>query len=127
MTPTETGFLLYADVFVKPPLKPFFFNARLQYVETDGYNSRMYAWENTVMYNFSIPAQFDKALRYIININYRYIPRPAKQRVGKMNCLFSFSFAQSVYPFKAAIETSKTAVEAYRRSDIKMQVIFVRR
>jgi hypothetical protein len=127
ITPGETGFLLYTDVFVKPPLKPFFFNARLQYVETDGYNSRIYAWENTVMYNFSIPAQFDKALRYIININYRYMPRPAKQRVGKMNYLFSLSFAQSVYPFKAAIEPSKTAVEAYRRSDIKMQIIFVRR
>jgi hypothetical protein len=123
----ETGFLLYTDVFVKPPMRPFFFNTRLQYVETNGYNSRLYAWENTVMYNFSIPAQFDKALRYIININYRYMPRPAKQRTGKMNCLFSLSFAQSVYPFKAAVEASKTAVEAYSRSDIKMQVIFVRR
>jgi hypothetical protein len=44
-----------------------------------------------------------------------------------LNCMLSLSFAQSVYPFKAAIETSETAVEAYRRSDIKMQIIFVRR
>ena len=127
MAPGETGFLLYTDVFVKPSFKPFFFNARLQYVETDGYNSRIYAWENTVMYNFSIPAQFDKALRYIINMNYRYMPRLAKQRPGKMNCLFSLSFAQSVYPFKAAVEANKTAVESYSRSEIKIQAIFVRR
>jgi hypothetical protein len=127
LTPAEAGFLLYTDVFVKPPLKPFFFNARLQHVETDGYNSRIYAWENTVMYNFSIPAQFDKALRYIININYRYMPRPAKQRVGKMNCSLSLSFAQSVYPSKAAVEANKTAVESHTRSEIKIQAIFVRR
>jgi hypothetical protein len=126
-TQKETGFLFYTDVLVKPLLKPFFFNARLQYVETSGYNSRIYAWENTVMYNFSIPAQFDKALRYIINVNYRLTSRPVTQRLRKMNCLFSLSLAQSVYPFKAAVEATKSAVEAYSRTDIKMQVIFVRR
>lgn len=126
-TKKETGFLLYTDVHVKPALKPFFFNARLQYVETGGYNSRIYAWENTVPYNFSIPARFDKTLRYIININYRLRSKPAAQRFRKMNCLFSLSLAQSFYPFKAAVDATKTAVEAYGTSHIKMQVIFVRR
>jgi hypothetical protein len=124
--PKETGFLLYTDVYVKPPMKPFFFNARLQYVETDGFNSRIYAWENTVMYNFSIPAQFNKAVRYIVNVNYRLMRR-ATQQNGRLNCLLAFSFAQSVYPFKAAVEASKPAVQAYNSSDIKMQLIFVRR
>lgn len=127
MTPGETGFLLYTDVFVKPPLKPFFFNARLQYGETDGYNSRIYAWENTVMYSFSIPAQYDKSLRYILNVNYRLMPRQAIKHKGGMNCLLSLSFAQSVYPSKAAVEANKTAVESYTRSEIKMQAIFVSR
>jgi hypothetical protein len=126
-TKKETGFLFYTDVHVKPFMKPFFFNARLQYVETGGYNSRIYAWENTVMYNYSIPAQFDKALRYIININYRVISRQGTLRMRKMNCLFSLSLAQSFYPFKAAIEATQTAVEAYNRSDIKLQIIFSRR
>lgn len=122
----ETGFLLYTDVFVKPPMKPLSFNARLQYVETDGYNSRIYAWENTVMYNFSIPAQFDKSLRYILNVNCWLTKRFSKQQKSRFNCLLSLSFAQSVYPFKAAIETSETAVEAYNSSNIKMQLLFVR-
>ncbi len=126
-TQKETGFLFYTDVYVKPPMKPFFFNARLQYVETGGYNSRIYAWENTVMYNYSIPAQFDKALRYIINISYRVMPGRGMQRVRKTNCLFSLSLAQSFYPFKPAIEATETAVEAYNRSDIKLQIIFTRR
>jgi hypothetical protein len=123
----ETGFLLYTDVYVKPPMKPFFFNARLQYVETGGFNSRIYAWENTVMYNFSIPAQFDKSVRYILNVNCWLTRRSFKQQKGRLNCLLAFSFAQSVYPFKAAVEPTKTAVEAYNSSDIKMQLIFTRR
>lgn len=125
-TQMETGFLLYTDVFVKPPMKPFFFNARLQYVETAGYNSRIYAWENTVMYNFSIPAQFDKAVRYILNVNCWLTRRFSKQQKSRLNCLLALSFAQSVYPFKAAVEATKSAVDAHNSSDIKMQLIFVR-
>jgi hypothetical protein len=126
-TKKETGFLLYTDVFVKPAFRPFFFNARLQYVETGGYNSRIYAWENTVQYSFSIPAQYDKTLRYIININYRLMSKPVVQRTRKMNCLFSLSLAQSFYLFKPAVDATKNAVGASGVSDIKMQVIFVRR
>jgi hypothetical protein len=123
----ETGFLFYTDVHVKPAFKPFFFNARIQYIETDGYNSRIYAWENTVLYNFSIPALFNKALRYVINVNYRLMPRMVKQHLQKFNCLFSLSFAQAVYPSKKAVDATETAVDAYNRSDIKLQIIFTRR
>lgn len=123
----ETGFLFYTDVHVKPAFKPFFFNARLQYAETDSYNSRLYAFENTVLYNFSIPASFNKFLRYIININYRLMPRAAMQQRKKYNCLLSVSYAQSVYPAKSAVGTTNTAVEAYSRSDLKLQLIFTAR
>ncbi|WP_207514892.1 hypothetical protein [Longitalea luteola] len=119
----ETGFLFYTDVHVKPAFKPFFFNARLQYVETDGYNSRIYAWENTVLYNFSIPPLFNKAFRGIVNLNYRLMARRAKQHSRKFNCLLSLSCAQSVYPSKEAVEATKNAVEAYNRADFKLQVI----
>jgi hypothetical protein len=114
-------------VHVKPAFKPFFFNARLQYVETNGYNSRLYAWENTVLYNFSTPASFNKSLRYILNVNYRLMPRPAMQRRKKYNCLFSLSYAQSVYPAETAVEATNTAIEAYSRSDIRLQLIFTAR
>jgi len=123
----ETGFLFYTDVHVKPAFKPFSFNARLQYVETDSYNSRIYAFENTVLYNYSIPASFNKFLRYLINVNYRLMPRAAMQQRKKYNCLFSLSCAQSVYPAETAVEATNTAVETYSRSDIRLQLIFTAR
>lgn len=66
------GFLSFFDVFYKPVLKPFSANLRLQYFETDGFDSRIYAFENDVLYGFSIPAFFNKGFRYYTNINYDF-------------------------------------------------------
>jgi hypothetical protein len=119
----ETGFLFYTDVYVKPAFKPFSFNARAQFVETDGYNSRIYAFENTVLYNFSIPPLYDKAFRYTLNVNYRLMRRPAMQQPKKINCLFSLSVAQTV-PSKMTPYATKAATPVVNRSDIKLQFIF---
>jgi hypothetical protein len=67
---TERGFLSFLDVIYKPILKNFSSNVRLQYFETDGYDSRIYAFENDVLYYFSIPGFFNKGYRYYLNINY---------------------------------------------------------
>lgn len=123
----ETGFLFYTDVYVKPAFNPFSFNARIQYVETDGYNSRIYAWENTILYNFSIPPFFNKAMRYVINVNYRLKPRPVKQQQKRFDCLFALSLAQTVDMAKTAIDTTKAAVGAYNKLDLKLQIILTRR
>ncbi|MBX9784520.1 MAG: helix-hairpin-helix domain-containing protein [Chitinophagaceae bacterium] len=66
------GFLSFFDVFYKPMLKPFSANMRLQYFETDGFDSRIYAYENDVLYGFSIPAFFNKGFRYYTNVNYDF-------------------------------------------------------
>ena len=64
----ETGFLGLVDFLYKPLLKPWSGGFRLQYGETDGYNSRIYAYENDVMYSYSIPAFSGKGFRYYINV-----------------------------------------------------------
>lgn len=66
----SNGFLAFFDVFYKPMMKPFSGNLRLQYFETDNFDSRIYAYENDVLYGFSIPAFFDKGFRYYTNVNY---------------------------------------------------------
>ncbi|OQP55946.1 hypothetical protein A4H97_20380 [Niastella yeongjuensis] len=123
----ETGFLFYTEGHVKPAFKPFFFSARIQYIETDGYNSRLYAFENTVLYNFSIPPLFNKAFRYVVNVNYRLTRSSVMQRPRKINCLLSFSIAQTLYPAHSAVETTTTLIDAYNRLDAKLQIILKRR
>jgi hypothetical protein len=95
----QTGFLFYTDVHFKPAFRPFSFNARVQYVETGGYNARIYAWESTVLYNFSIPAFYGQAVRYVATMNYRLVNRRQKQATNNNSCLLSIAVAQSLYPF----------------------------
>lgn len=64
----EMGFLGFFDLLYKPLMKPWSGGIRLQYGETDGYDSRVYAYENDVMFNYSIPAFSGKGYRYYINM-----------------------------------------------------------
>jgi hypothetical protein len=54
----------FFDILYKPLLAPYAAVLRLQYFETDSYNSRIYAYENDVLYSYSIPAFYDKGFRY---------------------------------------------------------------
>jgi hypothetical protein len=63
----EEGYASMTDIFYKPNNKPWSCNLRLQYFETNGYNSRIYAFENDILYGSSIPAVFGEGMRYYIN------------------------------------------------------------
>jgi hypothetical protein len=58
MTTLQNGFLIFVDLVYKPVLRAFSGNVRLSYFETDGYDSRIYAYENDVLYGYSIPVFF---------------------------------------------------------------------
>ena len=66
----ENGFLEYVDILYKPLLKPYSVTMRLQYFETDSYDSRLYAYENDVLYSYSIPVFFGKGFRYYLNLSH---------------------------------------------------------
>ena len=64
----ENGYLGWLDFLYKPLLKPWSGGIRIQYGETDGYNSRIYAYENDVLYSYAIPVFSGKGYRYYINV-----------------------------------------------------------
>jgi hypothetical protein len=63
----EKGILIYQDLNYKPVGKRFSINGRLAWFDTDGYNSRLYAYENDLLYSFSIPALYGKGIRTYLN------------------------------------------------------------
>lgn len=63
----EKGYLIYQDINFKPAGKNFSVNGRLAYFLTTGYNSRLYAYENDLLYSFSIPAVYGKGIRTYLN------------------------------------------------------------
>jgi hypothetical protein len=68
----EQGFLTYADLIYKPMMKPYSAGFRFQFFETDSYASRIYAYENDVLFRFSIPSFQGKGKRYYLNFQYNF-------------------------------------------------------
>jgi len=110
----ETGFLMFVETAVSPSAK-WRTNLRLQYFETNSYDSRLYAYESNVLYSVSIPAFFDKGFRYYFNAEYK----PAK-------CWFFWlRFAQTVYPGKQKIGSGLDEILTGHHSEVTLQLRFL--
>lgn len=110
----EQGFLTFFDLLYRPPLKPLSASIRIQYFESDGYNSRLYTYENDVLYSYSVPVYYDKGIRYYININYEK---------GKKLALW-FRWAQTLYSNKTLVGSGLDEIRGNRRSELKLQALY---
>ena len=108
----EKGFLGFVDVGYKPMMKPYSGIVRLQYFETDGYNSRIYAYENDVLYSYSIPAFFDRGFRYYLNLNYDLTRK----------LTLWLRWAQTLYSDKQIIGSGLDEIEGNSRSELRLQL-----
>lgn len=110
----EHGFLTYIEGSYKPGFS-LSMNLRLQYFETDGFNSRIYAYESDVLHSYSIPPFFDKGFRYYLNINYD---------VSKKLSIWG-RWAQTIYRDKESIGSGLDEIKGNKRSEIKIQLRYI--
>ena len=111
---SEEGFLAYFDLFYKPVLKNYSANMRLAYFQTQGYNSRLYAYENDVLYSFSIPPFFGKGFRYYLNLDYNIRP----------NVELWLRWAQTIYEDQQTIGSGLDQINGNKKSEIKLQLLW---
>ncbi|HWI92161.1 MAG TPA: helix-hairpin-helix domain-containing protein [Flavisolibacter sp.] len=107
----EQGFLSYVEGAYE--WEKFSANLRLQYFETNSYNSRIYVYESDVLYSFSIPAFYDKGFRYYFNLHYT---------IKKMQCWLRF--AQTIYADKTIIGSGLDEIKNNTHSDIRLQLLY---
>jgi hypothetical protein len=67
----SSGMLFYQDLAYKPGKLPFSIWLRYCIFGTDDWDSRIYTYENDLLYNFSIPALSDKGTRSYIVIDWK--------------------------------------------------------
>ena len=72
---SQNAFLAYLDFFYKPFIRKYSLNLRLESFEADSYDSRVYAYENDVLYYNYIPFFYGRGLRYYFNLKLK----PAKR------------------------------------------------
>ncbi len=67
----EYGIMIFQDIQYIPSKIPLKISARVAWFNTDSYNSRIYAYENDLLYTFSIPAYSGSGFRTYLNLNYK--------------------------------------------------------
>lgn len=110
--PTSKGFLLYQDViydFSKVPLRLTF---RYALFDSDTYDSRLYAFENDLLYSFSIPAYSGRGTRIYALLKYS---------VGR-NLDVWFKWGQFYYTDRDVIGSGKEAIVGPTKTELRAQI-----
>ncbi len=106
----ENGFLIYQDIIYQLSNLPLRIGVRYAIFDTDSYNTRIYAYENDVLYGYSIPAYYDKGSRFYVNLKYQ---------VHRKIALY-LRYAQIKYANKKSMGSGLSAIDGNTKSDIKL-------
>jgi len=106
-----SGFLIYQDINWKPKDLPISLTSRFALFDTDNYNLRFYAYENDLLYAFSVPAYFGKGSRAYINVRYR---------AGR-NLTLEGRIARSFYTDRDVISSGPNEIQGRTKTDVKFQ------
>jgi hypothetical protein len=110
-TPTR-GFMVLQDIIYKPIGFPMSFTTRFSVFDVEDFNSRIYAFENDLIYSFSIPAFFNQGMRYYLMLRYR----------GFKKVSIEARFAQTYYTNIDQIGSGLLLIDGNTRTDVRVQI-----
>ena len=108
----EYGIVVFQDIVYQNLNIPISFSLRYAIFDTDSYDSRIYAYENDVLYAFSVPAYIGKGTRFYIN---------SKYRINRSLDLW-LRYSQTYYADRSIIGSGKEEIIGNTRSEIKAQI-----
>lgn len=112
-TNQSTGHLIFQDFLYRPLESRLSMNARLSYFNIDDFASRIYAYENNLIYQFQIPFYYGKGLRAYANLRYRWKNWTIESRYEHTSYLEDFE-----------IGSGHTRITGRNRSRLKGQLIY---
>jgi hypothetical protein len=107
----DYGALLYQDVRWRP-FEQLRLDARLAFFDTDSYAARVYAYENDLLYSFSVPALSGRGRRYYLLA--RYAPTE--------NLVLEAKYAATRFRGVETAGSGLAETDGPRRREIKAQV-----
>ena len=117
----EYGHIYYAEIFYKQPSGMGAYNFRIMLFATDGFESRIYSYEQDVLFNASVPALDGKGIRYYVNAHRTM--KFGNRKSGPRADLY-VRWAQTVYADKQTIGSGIDEINGNKKSEIKVQLIF---
>jgi hypothetical protein len=111
-TDTENGFMVFQDVQYTPLSVPLNLTARIAWFNTKSYNSRIYAYENDLLYMFSIPAYFGRGFRTYLNLKYKI----------SENIEVWFKLANTTLNNAESIGSGYSEISGNKKTEVKFQL-----
>ena len=109
------GFLIYQDLDYRFSGLPVQLSVRYSLYRTDDYASRIYAYEDDVLYSYSIPALFDEGSRSYVLLRYDM----------NKNLVLWLKWGQTHVDDVSALGSGLDEIQGNNRSEIKLQVRWV--
>jgi hypothetical protein len=108
----ENGFLIFQDIQFHPAKFPVNLTARIAYFNTNSYDSRIYAYENDLLYAFSIPSFYGTGFRTYLNLNYKISKN--------IDCWFKI--ANTSWTDRDTISSGYNEISGNNKTELKFQL-----
>jgi hypothetical protein len=108
----QDGFYAAQDLTYRDKKDRFYVTGRLAMFRTDSYDTRIYAYENDVLYAFSIPANYGKGMRWYALLKYS----PSRYTDIWVR------LAQTIFSDRDVISSGLEEIKGNRRTEIKIQL-----
>lgn len=109
---TDHGIYFYQDVIYKHQKLPLQVAFRYGIFDTDSYDTRIYAYENDVLYAFSVPAVYYKGNRMYITVKYSI----------RKNIDLWLRYGETYYSNQDVISSGLTQINGNVKSEVKAQL-----
>ncbi len=108
----EKGWLIYQDILYRPEKFPLEATLRYSLFATDGYDSRIYTYENDVLYAFSVPSYFNNGQRYYLMLKWKIMPKISMW----------LRMARTTYFNRNTIGSGNDLIDGNSKSEVKVEV-----
>lgn len=108
----ENGYLIYQDILYRPQVFPVEATFRYSLFSTNGYNSRIYTYENDVLYAFSVPSYFNKGQRWYLMLKWKITAQVSMW----------LRFARTTYFNQNTIGSGNDLIDGNSKSEVKVEV-----
>lgn len=113
-TGLQEGFIAYEDVSYKPMKSKLALSLRYVLFDTDSYDTRIYAYENDVLYAYSIPSYYYRGSKYYILLHYSIM--------RGIDCWVRFG--QTIYDNQQTVGSGLDVINGPQKTEVKAQIRF---
>ena len=108
----QDGFLIFQDIVFKNRNQKLSLTARFALFDIEDYDSRIYAYENDILFVFSIPAYYHRGIRTYGLVSYKI----------NTSLQFWFKIANTWYDNIDIIGSDLNAIEGSNKTEVRLQL-----